>query len=610
MSQQKTAPTYTGTTPSRPETVLKRLDEWIARTPDADAVRCQSVVLSYAGLDRAANRLAHELHEAGVEPDDVVGVVMDRSAALPVALLGVLRSGAGYLTVDPYEPDERAKSAFSVAPVGVVVTDDRNAARIAKLAPGATSITPRLSGTESGLVGPPAVEIGPYSLQYVIRTSGSTGRPKAIAMTHGPQARLIEWCVERYRERATVLQYFPATADVASLEIFGTWATGGCLVVATEAERHDIAALAALIAAESVSRVLLPVSVLNRLAEDCASDLSTVASLAELITTGERLTTTPALRRMATALGPDVFLDDHYGSSEVNVVVAPRLTPPAEEWPDLPLLGRPVVDARVYVLNASLEPAPRNVVGEIYIGGGPLARGYLGQGGLTAAAFVPDPFSPVPGTRMYRTGDIGRWRSGGQLEFMGRSDFQIKVRGHRVEPIEIEGVLTALPEVDRALVLLVAPKPDGRDVLTAYVTAAEGATVQTEELRGAVAAALPSHMVPEAFVPLNAMPLLATGKVDRARLPVPDVGHTKSIVPRDEVEEMIADVWCEVLGLDQVSVNDSFFALGGHSLLVTRVVYELRDAFDIDLSLVAMFRSPTVEGLAGQIRDALGKAAP
>lgn len=592
---------------AEPTTVLDRLDEWLERTPDADAVRCEDVTVTYSEVQRHACRLAWALRSLEVGPESVVGVAMGRSAMLPVALLGVLRAGAAYLPIDPNDPDDYISASFRAGGVRVVVTDPPLAERMTQLSTGLQVVGFDDVMSEAGLSVRTPASIDRDSLQYVIRTSGSTGRPKAIAMTHQPQARLIEWSRRRYAEKAVVLHYFPVTSDVASLDIFATWGTGGCLVVAKDAQRHDIFAIAELIATHSVTRVLLPVAVLHQLAEACASDFSRIASLRELITTGDRLTTTPAVRAMVTSLGEHAFLDDHYGSSEVNVVVAPRLEQPAAEWPDRPLLGTPIVDARVYVLEPGLTPAPRNVVGEIYIGGGPLARGYLGQGDLTADRFVPDPFSPVPGSRMYRTGDLGRWRTGGRLEFMGRNDFQIKVRGYRVEPAEIERVLAERSDVSRAAVLLVTTGPDDREVLTAYVVPARDASVNEESLRLHAAAAVPSPMVPEAFVVLDDLPLLATGKVDRSRLPDPNLTKPGIIAPRNDTEESIAEIWRDVLGKETVGVRENFFALGGHSLLVTRIVYELRETFDLDIPLVAMFQHPTIESLATRVDELIAQ---
>jgi acyl-coenzyme A synthetase/AMP-(fatty) acid ligase len=447
----------------------------------------------------------------------------------------------------------------------------------------------------------------------VIYTSGSTGQPKGIAMAHGPQVALLDWCRERYRERPVALAYFPITTDVASLELLSAWWAGGEVIIATERDRYDIAAVAALIREHGVTRVLLPGVALHELARHAAARPRDVASLRELITTGDRLAITPELRAMCAAL-PGATLDDHYGSSEVNVVTAPRHGAPSADWPDRPPVGTPVARARVYVLDDQLRPAPVNVPGEIYVGGASLARGYLGRGAGTAAAFLPDPFCPEPGARMYRTGDLGRWRAGGVLECLGRADVQIKLRGYRIEPGEIEALLRARDDVQDAVVVLVPAEEldDAEDLLTAYVVPApapDGAVLHTEPLREHLAAALPGPMIPQAFVVLDELPLTGSGKVDRLALPVPGTEEPAFVPPRDDVEAAIAEIWAESLGMDEVGVRHNFFWLGGHSLLVTRVIFQLREALGVDLPLASIFQRPTVESIAVEARRLLAVRA-
>nr|CTQ98549.1 Siderophore biosynthesis non-ribosomal peptide synthetase modules [Kibdelosporangium sp. MJ126-NF4] len=589
----------------RGRSVLDGLDEWIAKTPTATAVVCGEHAVSYRELDQRANQLAWALRARGAGPESVVALVLRRSVELAVAVVAVLRAGAAYLPLEPEYPDRRIASAIEDLGCVLVVADDPSA--------------DRWSTTDVPVIGPvaggepdhrPDVRTGGDNLQYIIYTSGSTGRPKGIAMTQGPQITLLDWCRMRYADQAVALQYYPITADVASLELLSTWWSGGCVVMATERDRYDIGAVARLIRRHGVTRVLLPVLAIHQLAAHAVRAFDDVQTLRELITTGDRQTVTPELRQMCQRL-PDVFLDDHFGSTEVNVVVAPRLTAPAADWPDAPLLGRPIMDARVYVLDANLAPVPRNVVGDIYIGGGPLARGYAGRGALTAAAFVPDPFSGVPGARMYRTGDLGRWRSGGRLEFLGRADFQIKFRGYRVEPGEIESLLMARDDVDRAVVVVVHPEDaSGEDLLTAYVVPASlgpGEVLHAETLRDELTSRLPAQTVPQAFVVVDAFPLTDTGKIDRRALPRPEHVEPEFVPPRDEVESAVAEVWAEVLGVDEVGIKHNFFWLGGHSLLVTRVMYELREMFGIEMSLALMFQRPTVESFAVEVRQAMAR---
>jgi acyl-coenzyme A synthetase/AMP-(fatty) acid ligase/acyl carrier protein len=371
------------------------------------------------------------------------------------------------------------------------------------------------------------------------------------------------------------------------------------VIIADDHDRYDVAATARLICEHRVTKVLQPVVAMQQLARHAVDHPEDVASLRELITTGDRLVITPEIRAMAEAL-PGVRFDDHYGSTEINVVSAPRLEQPAQDWPERPALGNPVAASRIYVLDAALRPTPKNVPGDIYVGGGPLARGYLGQGGLTAGAFLPDPFAGTAGARMYRTGDTGRWRSGGALEFLGRADFQVKIRGYRVEPGEIEALLREHADVSQAVVVATrASEPDA--ALVAYVIGGD-----PDVLRDYLAERLPAHLVPQAVVVLEEFPLTTTGKIDRKRLPDPGAVEPPFIAPRDEVEELIAGIWSEVLGVGRIGVRDDFFRLGGHSMLVTRVVYQLNRSFGIDLPLRTVFDRPTIEALAAAVRERRG----
>lgn len=591
---------------TRDRSVLDGLHEWVERTPAAPAVVCGEQVLSYRDLDRRADQFAWWLRDHGVGTESVVAMALRRGVDMAVAVVGILKAGGGYLPLEPDYPDRRILSPLADSGCGVVVADPEVADRLR-----AAGASPEiLSLTDEAIAGfpvhRPEMTAGMDNLQYVLYTSGSTGRPKGIAMSQGPQIRLLDWCRERYADQAVSLQYFPITTDVASVELFCTWWGGGCVVIATEWERHDVAAVARLIRRHGISRILLPVVAMQQLARHATEHPEDVETLRELITTGDRQVITAEIRQMCDAL-PDVFLDDHYGSTEVNVVTAPRLTPPAAGWPDSPPVGRPIGDARVYVLDANLMPVPKNVQGEIYIGGGPPARGYAGNPALTAASFVPDPFVATPGARMYRTGDLGRWRTGGVLEFLGRADFQIKYRGYRIEPGEIEAALTERDDVSQAVVALV--RSDGREMreglLTAYVVPAPlppGSVLHAERLRDHLATRLLPQMIPQAFVITDALPMTETGKIDRRRLPHPDEVEPESVAPRDDLETVIAKVWADALGLDGIGVKHNFFWLGGHSLLVTRVIYELREILGVDLPLSALFERPTIESFAVEVR--------
>ncbi|MFJ9774314.1 amino acid adenylation domain-containing protein [Kitasatospora sp. NPDC101157] len=590
-------------------TVLEGYDAWVAKAPDEPAVTSGGSTLSYRELDEAAESLAADLRALGAGPETVVGLCVERGTGLAVAVLGVVKSGAAYLPLDPAHPAERSRAVLADAGARLVVTDRSVSAGLDAERWGPVPAH-ELDGEH-----PPPVAAGPArraddapageadQLLYVIYTSGSTGRPKGIAMQCGPQITLLDWCREHYAERPVALQYYPVTADVAFLELMSTWWLGGCAVIATEPERYDVPALAALTERHGITKALLPVVVLDALARHGRTEPGRLATLRELITTGDRQVITSAVRELCDR-HPGTFLDNHYGSTEVNVVTAPRLTAPAAEWPDHPLTGRPMSGARIYVLDDHLSPVPPNVQGEIYVGGGPLARGYAGRPDLTAAAFLPDPYAKTPGARMYRTGDLGRWRPGGVLEYLGRADFQIKLHGYRVEPGEIEALLRERTDVERAVVVRIG---EGRDAyLAAYLTA-DGEPPTPDDLREYLAVRLPAPMVPSRYVVLPEFPMTGTGKVDRRALPLPDGGDRPWVAPRDETERTAARILAQALGRDRIGVTDDFFRLGGHSLLVTQVVHRLRAELGVQLPLRAVFERPTAAGLAQEARRLRGE---
>jgi amino acid adenylation domain-containing protein len=580
--------------------VLDGFARVVALTPDAPAVSCGNTRLDYGELDARANALAHRLGDCGVGLETVVALAVDRSVELAVGVLGVVKAGAAYLPLDREWPLPRTQAVAAEASARVLVTDREQHPFAHALDWESVIVVDGQRSTRE-----PSRATTPDSLQYVIYTSGSTGQPKGIAMAHAPQITLLEWCLEHYATAPVALQYFPLTTDVASLELFAAWWAGGEVIIATDAERYDIDALIDVIERRSVSRVLLPVRVLHELARRLADTPERLASVREFITTGDKLTITPALRELVERL-PESILDDHYGSTEINVVTAPRLVAPTAEWPDRPPLGRPIAGARIYVLDDALNPVPPNVLGEMYVGGAPLSRGYLRRSNLTAEAYLPDPFSETPGARIYRTGDLARWRSDGVLVSSGRRDSQVKFRGYRLELGEIEALLR-LHESVAGAAAVVREREDEEPLLIAYVTSALplGEVLHTEELRTHLSEQLPAYMMPDMLVELDEFPLTESGKIDRRRLPSPEDVTTRFVAPRDELEAEIAAVWAESLGVDELGVRDNFFRLGGHSLLVTRIVYELRDALGVDIPLEAMFRRPTVESLAIEVRSLL-----
>ena len=565
----------------------------VARTPAADAVVFEDERLSYGELDARSSQLAHHLRGLGVGPEVVVGLCIERSLAMLVGLLGILKAGGAYLPLDPDYPPERL--AFMLADAGAPVLLTRSALR-AQWSSQDTHIVcldadwPAIAQQPTTA---PATGLQPQHPAYVIYTSGSTGMPKGVAVTHGGIPNLAAVQIDRFAitSEARVLQFASQSFDAAVSEIVTVFTSGAALVLPA-AERSGTA-LAHLIREQGVTHATLPPVLLPDLPEDLP--------LRTLVVAGESCA--PDLvarwssgRRMINAYGPT----ETTVCATMSEALAGAIVPP---------IGRPIWNTRVYVLDGGLEPVPAGVSGELYIAGAGLARGYVGRSGLTAERFVADPFGAA-GSRMYRTGDLARWRVDGVLEFLGRADAQVKVRGFRIEPGEIEAALVRHGDVAQAAVIAREDGPGGKR-LVGYVVAAGAAVPDAAALRAHLGRSLPEHMVPSAFVVLDRLPLTPNGKLDRRALPAPEarVGSVRRVA-RTPQEEILCGLFAEVLGLERVGIDDNFFALGGHSLLATRLISRIRSTLDVELSIRSLFEAPTVEALVQRLGDARpGRAA-
>ncbi len=552
-----------------PATTLSELFRaQVARTPDALALVGDEQRLTYAELDVRVDRTAQVLAGMGVGPERTVAVALPRSVDLVVALLAVHRAGGAYLPLDADQPRERLALMLEEARPVCVIED----------------ALPQ--GPEGEL---PSV-YDPWSPAYVIYTSGSTGRPKGVVVPHEGIVNRLLWMQDAYGlgSEDRVLQKTPSGFDVSVWEFFWPLITGATLVVARPEGHKDPAYLAALIREQGVTTAHFVPSMLQVFLEEPATARCT--SLRRVMCSGEALPL-PVAERFHEVLSAE--LHNLYGPTEASVdVTAGQVVPGA----DRVVIGRPVWNTRAYVLDAALRPVPPGVAGELYLAGVQLARGYLDRPGLTAERFVADPYGG-PGARMYRTGDLVRRRPDGTLDFLGRTDHQVKIRGVRIEPGEIEAVLARHESVAHAVVV------PHEQRLAAYVVPATGEVTDPETLRGHTAAALPEHMVPAAFVVLDALPLTPNGKLDRRALPAPDfaAGSGTGGRARDPRAEILCGLFADVLGVDQVGVDDDFFALGGHSLLAMRLVAGLRAAFGADVSLRTVFDAPTVTRLAQRL---------
>ena len=560
----------------------------VARTPEADAVVFEDERLSYGELDARSSRLAHHLRALGVGPEVVVGLCIERSLAMLVGLLGILKAGGAYLPLDPDYPPERL--AFMLADAGAPVLLTRAALRAHLPAHDAHVVCldadwPAIARQPATA---PATNLAPQHPAYVIYTSGSTGTPKGVAVTHSGIPNLAAVQIDRFAitSQARVLQFASHSFDAAVSEIVTALASGAALVLSLQRERSGDASGTSHSCAGVTHATLPPV-----LLPDLPDDLP----LQTLVVAGESCA--PDLvarwsrgRRMINAYGPT----ETTVCATMSEALAGAIVPP---------IGRPIWNTRVYVLDGGLEPVPAGVSGELYIAGSGLARGYVGRAGLTAERFVADPFGAA-GSRMYRTGDLARWRGDGVLEFLGRADAQVKVRGFRIEPGEIEAALVGHGSVAQAAVIAREDGPGGKR-LVGYVVAAGAAVPDASVLRAHLGQSLPEHMVPSAFVVLDRLPLTPNGKLDRRALPAPEqpVGAVRR-VPRTPQEEILCALFAEVLGLERVGIDDNFFALGGHSLLATRLISRIRSTLDVELAIRSLFEAPTVEALVQRLGDA------
>ncbi|HEY4458904.1 MAG TPA: amino acid adenylation domain-containing protein [Pseudonocardiaceae bacterium] len=566
------------------ESVPEAFAAQAARTPDATALVHADGEVTYRELDARANRLAHRLRAAGVGPEDRVALLRRRSVELVVATLAVLKAGAAYVPLDERSPDDRLAAIVRRCGAKIVLTDAESAHRAV------AGDVETLVHDEPSLAGFPAtapeVRVRGAGLAYVMYTSGSTGTPKGVAATHADVVALAADRCWRNGAHERVPLHSPHAFDAATYELWTPLLSGGQVVVAPPGEL-SVDELAELIATRRLTGLFLTIGLFRVLAELRPAALRGVRE----VWTGGDIVPADVVRRVLDAC-PGLAVIDVYGPTETTTFATYHRMTTADEVPETVPIGRPLDGMSALVLDAALRVAPPGAVGQLYLAGTGLARGYLGQSGLTAERFVPDPYGPV-GSRMYRTGDLARWTAGGVLEFVGRTDGQVKVRGFRVETGEVEAALRARPSVREALVVA-RPDRRGGHRLIAYVVG------EDDGLLAYCRSVLPDYMVPDTVVPLAALPLTANGKLDRAALPDPaaPVAAATYVAPQTPVQSVIAGVWQDVLGVARVGAHDSFFELGGHSMVALRLVDELNRVLGGELSLTDLYRHPTPEGIA------------
>ncbi|MEH2337088.1 amino acid adenylation domain-containing protein [Nostoc sp.] len=578
----------------------------VERTPDAVAVEFGNQRLTYDELNCRANQLAHYLKSLGVKADVLVGLCVERSLEMVVGLLGILKAGGAYVPLDPNYPQERLAFMLEDTQVSVLLTQhsilDRLPLNQAKQVFLDTDWQLISQSSQDNLIS----GVQTTNLAYVIYTSGSTGQPKGVALNQLGLCNLILWQLQNntISTGLKTLQFAPISFDVSFQEIFTTWFSGGTLLLITEELRRDALALLGFLEENAVERLFLPFVALQQLAEVAVGGELVVSHLREIITAGEQLQITPAISQWLSKLG-NCILHNHYGPSESHVVTTFTLTNSVDTWPLLPPIGKPIANTQIHILDKYLQPVPIGVPGELYIGGVALARGYLNRPELTQEKFISNPFEKAEGNRLYKTGDLARYLSDSNIEYLGRIDNQVKIRGFRIELGEIEAALSQHSHVQAASVI---PREDtpGDKRLVAYVVAHQDSTPTVSELRQALKAKLPDYMVPNAFVFLDSLPVTPSGKVDRRALPAQDLNNEitdKYVAPRNPIEELLAQIWAQVLKVEQIGIHDNFFELGGHSLLATQLVSRIRNIFKVELPLRELFTNATVAELARSLEQ-------
>jgi amino acid adenylation domain-containing protein len=596
------------------EAALHQLFERQAeRTPDAVALRSGDEELTYGELSARANRLAHHLRGLGVGPESRVGIHLPRSADMVVALLGVLKAGGAYVPLDPDYPEARLAFMLEDARPVVLLTRSDLAtelpaagARVVRLDADRAEIDRRTDGT-------PASGVGPDNPAYVIYTSGSTGRPNGVMVPHRAAVNTIWDALDIYgvASGGRVLQFASYSFDASVLETFLAFSRGAALCLASREARLSGPALVEQLRRERITVAVLVPSTLAGMPVEALPDLATMSLGGE--------SATPSL---VATWAPRCRLLNCFGPTETAMIATHHVCVGGEagDHREAPI-GRANANNRMYLLDAALRPVPAGVPGEIFVGGDSLARGYLNRPELSAERFVPSPFGEPdggrPGERLYRTGDLGRWLPAGEIEFLGRLDHQVKVHGLRIELREIELALASHPAIAEAVVVARAADPDGDgqpgdQVLVAYLVA-RGAAPNVAELRAFLEEKLPAYMVPSFFVPLDALPLNPSGKLDRSALPAPSAARPDTgvelVAPGSPIQQAIAEIWSDLLGISEIGADDNFFDLGGRSLNAMQVMSQISDRFEIDLPLDSFFDHPTLAELAKTVAAALPQPA-
>lgn len=580
----------------RESSVQQLFEAQVERTPEAVAVVCADKQLTYHELNRQANQVAHYLQRLGVGTEVPVGLCMERSLEMVVGLLGILKAGGAYVPLDPLYPKERLAFMLRDTQAPVLVTQERFVDLLAVQGTHVVCLDTAWKAITRERSENPANRATAENLAYVMYTSGSTGRPKGVEVRHRSIIRLL-FGVDYVHLDAiqTILHMAPISFDASTFEVWGALLHGARCILFPE-QVPTAKSIGTAIHKHKVTILWLTASLFNAVIDEAPE---TLLGIKQLLIGGEALSV--AHVRRALAMLPSTQIINGYGPTEGTTFTCCYPIPKqlSETTRSIPI-GRPIGNTQVYLLDRYLNPVPIGVAGELHIGGDGLARGYLNQPELTSAKYIPHPFSAESGARLYKTGDLARYLPDGTIEFLGRLDRQVKLRGFRIEPEEIEAVLVQHLAVREAVVVAREDTP-GDKRLVAYIVLRQQQRVTVNELRRFLEEQLPAYMVPAAFVLLDALPLTPNGKVDLYTLPEPEGLRPEMeiayVIPRTEVERIIAAVWQEVLHVEKVGLHDNFFDLGGHSLLMPQVQSQLQKVLHTDISLIEMFRYPDIASL-------------
>ncbi len=587
---------------SKDKTVVDLFEEQAKKTPDNIAVVFEKDKLTYNELNKRANQLAHYLQSKGVRQETLVPICIERSLEMIVGVLAILKTGGVYVPIDPEYPEERINYMIKDTSAPIILTDSQSRKRL-QLKQGieVIEIDNDWSVIDKQSVTNPKVVLSADALLYIIYTSGSTGKPKGVKMPGRSLVNLLNWQQKQFKNKnRRVLQFASLNFDVSFQDIFSTICLGSSLYLIRAERRIDMVEVVKDIKQYGITHLFIPFIVLKNLAEHILPIYDDTFPLEEIIVAGEQLKLTEDIHALIKKSG--IRLINQYGPTETHVVTSYTINAD-DELLTLPPIGKPIDNCRLYILDNSEEPVPIGITGELYIGGVPVANGYLNQPELTAKKFITDKFSKQVGAKLYRTGDLARWMPDGNIEYLGRIDDQVKIRGYRIEPGEIEGVLQECDLV-RQGVVLAREDSNGNKRLIGYVVPER--EFNKEALKSYLESKLPNYMIPVLWVPIEKFPVTSNGKIDRKALPDPDTDELATdqyVAPGNDLEKKLIKIWRDVLDVKRIGVHDNFFELGGHSLLAVRVVSAMRIKLKIEVAIKDLFLHPTIATIAKHIEN-------